>query len=94
MVFRLTADKKGVYTGTISLKDAHHGETNAVGNTISFAGALGGKIGLKYEAQAVVMNEGRSISATNGIVSFKACDSLIILLDAGTDYLNRRDKGW
>jgi alpha-L-fucosidase 2 len=94
MVFRLTADKKGAYTGTISLKDAHEGATNAVGNTISFGGALGGNIGLKYEAQAVILNEGGSISASGGIVSFKACDSLIILLDAGTDYLNQRDKGW
>ena len=42
----------------------------------------------------MVLNEGGSVSATNGIVSFKGCDSLIILLDAGTDYLNQRDKGW
>ena len=26
LVFRFTADKKGAYTGTISLKDAHQGE--------------------------------------------------------------------
>jgi len=95
LVFRLTADKKGAYTGSVSLKDAHQGETNADGNTITFSGALrAGKIGLKYEALAMVLNEGGSISATNGIVSFKACDSLLILLDAGTDYLNQRDKGW
>jgi alpha-L-fucosidase 2 len=95
MVFRLSADKKGVYSGTVSLKDAHPGGTNAVdGNTITFSGVLGGKIGLKYEAQVMVLNEGGSISATNGIVHFKDCDSLIILLDGGTDYLNQRGKGW
>jgi alpha-L-fucosidase 2 len=97
LVFRFTADKKGAYTGTVSLKDAHpEGEMSAVGNTITFSGALrAGKMNLKYEAQAVVLNEGGSISTTtNGVISFKDCDSLVILLDAGTDYLNQRDKGW
>jgi alpha-L-fucosidase 2 len=96
MVFRFTADKKGAYTGTVSLRDAHPGgQTNAAGGTITFSGALGpGKIKLKYEAQAMVLNQGGSVSATNGVVLFKGCDSLLILLDAGTDYLNQRDKGW
>jgi len=94
MVFRFTADKKGAYTGAVSLKNAHQGEAGAAGNTITFSGTLGGKIGLNYEAQALVLNTGGSIDAANGIVSFKGCDSLVILLDAGTDYLNRRDKGW
>jgi alpha-L-fucosidase 2 len=96
MVFRFTADKKGVYTGMVSLKDAHpEGATNVAGRTITFSGALKpGKIKLAYEAQAVVLNEGGSVSATNGTLSFKGCDSLTILLDAGTDYLNQRDRGW
>jgi len=94
MVFRFTADKKGAYTGSVSLKDAHEGTSNAVGNSVNFTGNLGGKPGLSYEAQAMVLNEGGTVSAANGIVSFKGCDSLIILLDAGTDYLNQRDKGW
>jgi len=98
MVFRFTADKKGAYTGTITLKDAHQGKmTNtvkAVGNTVSFAGKLGGSLGLNYEAQAMVLNEGGSVSATEAGISFKGCDSLIIFLDAGTDYLNQRAKGW
>ena len=68
--------------------------SQAVGNTVSFAGKLGGNFGLNYEAQAMVLTKGGSISATKGIVSFKGCDSLIILLDAGTDYLNQRAKGW
>jgi len=95
LVFRFTADKKGAYTGTVFLKNAHEGETNEVaGNTITFGGKLGGNLGLSYEAQTMVLNEGGSLSATHGIVSFKGCDSLIILLDAGTDYRNQRDKGW
>jgi alpha-L-fucosidase 2 len=94
IVFRFTADKKGAYTGTLWLKNAHPGETNTVGNMIGFGGKLDGKIGMSYEAQAVILNQGGSISAKDGVLSFKGCDSLTILLDAGTDYLNRRDKGW
>lgn len=94
MVYRFTADKKGAYTGSISIRDAHGGETNAANNTITISGTLGGLIGLKYEAQAMVINEGGSIIASNGSVSFKECDSIVVLLDAGTDYLNQRDKGW
>ncbi len=97
MVFRFTADKKGVYSGTVSLKDAHGSLTNTVsadGNTVSFAGKLGGGLGLNYEARAQVLNTGGSVSATGESVTFKGCDSVIILLDAGTDYLNQRAKGW
>lgn len=94
MVFHFSADKKGSYTGTLWLKNAHPGETNTVGNMIGFGGKLDGKIGMSYEAQAIILNQGGSISAKDGVLSFKGCDSLTILLDAGTDYLNRRDKGW
>ncbi len=94
MAFRFSADRKGAFTGTVSLKDAHPGVTNATGNTIAISGALGGRMSLGYEAQVRVLNDGGSVVATNGALRFKDCDSLVILLDAGTDYLNRRDKGW
>ncbi len=94
LAFKFAADQKGSYTGTVTLKDAHPGATNAVGDTLAISGALGGAIGLKYEARVTVLNAGGSVAATNGLISFKGCDSLVILLDAGTDYLNRRDKGW
>jgi len=94
MVFRFTADKKGAYSGKISLKDAHSGETNKVeGSTILFGGKIG-DFQLNYEAQAMVLNEGGSIGPAEVGIEFKDCDSLIILLDAGTDYLNQREKGW
>ena len=94
MVFRFTSDKKGAYSGKVTLKDAHEAKSAASGNTITISGTLGGKIGLSYEAQAMVLNTGGSISAADGTVSFKDCDSLIIMLDAGTNYLNRRNQGW
>jgi alpha-L-fucosidase 2 len=94
LVFRLAADRKGAYTGTVRLKDAHAGRMTAAGNTITISGKLDGNMSLAYEAQAMVRGEGGSISAADGIVSFKGCDNLVILLDAGTDYLNQRAKGW
>ncbi len=103
MVFRLTADKKGAYTGSISLSDAHGSSVKAEGNKIMFSGTLSGKykkpkenyaIRLQYEAQIIVLNKGGSLNAANGKISFKNCDSLTIMLDAGTDYINQRGKGW
>ena len=103
MVFRLTADQKEAYTGTISLSDSHKGEIKAENNTILFSGTLSGKytkpeedyeIALQYEAQVRVLNVGGTLRVENGKISFKNCDSLILLLDAGTDYLNQRSKGW
>jgi len=103
MVFRLSADTKGAYTGTLSLKDAHLGETAAEGNRLTFSGKLSGKYGrpqedyairLQYEAQVLVLNEGGTIKAADGRIMFENCDELVILLDGGTDYLNRHDKDW
>ena len=103
LVFRLTADKKHAYTGTISVTDAHKGTVKSEDNKIMFSGALTGKyrkptenyaISLKYEAQILVMNDGGSLETADGQISFKDCDSLIIMLDGGTDYLNKREKGW
>ena len=103
MVFRLTADQAGAYSGTIALKDAHNGATKADGNTLMFSGSLSGRynkpkenyaIQLHYETQVRVINEGGSLEAVGGKIKFKECDSLVILLDGGTDYLNQHDKGW
>ena len=103
LVFRLTADKKSAYTGTLWLTDAHNGTMKAEGNRITFAGTLSGKYGkpaenyairLDYEAQVLVLNEGGSVSAADGKLVFKDCDSLLVMLDGGTDYLNQRNKGW
>ncbi len=109
LVFRLTADRPGAYSGTISLQDAHGGTIRAEGNELTFSGTLSGKhslsggrgkmnenygIRLDYEARARVLNQGGSLEAAEGTIRFKGCDSLLIFLDGGTDYLNRHDKGW
>ncbi len=94
MVFRFTSDKKGAYTGTVSVNDAHGSQPVSAGNTISFTGKLGGNIGLDYEARVMVINDGGSLAAADGNITFKDCDSVTILLDGGTNYINQRSKGW
>ncbi len=52
------------------------------------------EIALDYEAQVLVLNEGGTLEAHDDQIIFKGCDALTLLLAAGTDYLNQRDKGW
>ena len=110
MVLRFTADKPSAYTGKIVLADAHEGEIVAADNRITSSGSLAGytysggsnrgkkdlqyDIVLQYEAQVVVLNDGGNLVASDGTITFKNCDSLTVLLAAGTDYLNQREKGW
>ncbi|MDT8390443.1 MAG: glycoside hydrolase family 95 protein [Lentisphaeria bacterium] len=99
MVFRLTADKPGACSGSVHLFNAHghnDGTTYTVkGNTITFTGRIKPQTrNMEYEAQAMILNQGGSIRVEDNRIVFKDCDSLTILLDAGTDYLNQRDKGW
>ena len=92
MVLRLTADKPGRYTGKITLTDAHGAKVAADKNRLTAAGALAN--GLKHETQVLVLNGGGSLKAAGGQIGFTGCDSLTLLLAAGTDYLNDHRKKW
>ena len=86
---RFTADKKATYTGSIELQDSHGAKTVVDGNRITASGTLDN--GMKFEWQVLVMNQGGSVSAgtdTNSAqIEFKNCDSLTVLVAAGTDYI-------
>jgi alpha-L-fucosidase 2 len=92
MVFRLTADKPASYTGSILLTDMHDAQINVSKDGLIASGELSNK--LKYEAQVRIVNRGGSLTAGNGAIVFKGCDSLLILLVAGTNYLDDYTKGW
>jgi len=109
MVLRFTADKPAAYSGRVSLADAHQASITAEGNRITAAGSLAGYVysggsspgrtekydlALDYEAQLLVLNEGGTLEARDGRITFKGCDALMLLLAAGTNYQNQRDKGW
>ncbi|NQU23196.1 MAG: glycoside hydrolase family 95 protein [Candidatus Nealsonbacteria bacterium] len=109
MVLQFAADKKAAYSGTIMLTDGHEAKAVARGNKITTTGSLtkyvysGGSsrgrtqtygITLDYEAQLVVLHEGGTLEASEGGIRFTDCDGLTLLLAAGTNYLNQREKGW
>jgi len=83
---RFTASKRGRYTGSIEMNDAHNAKTVVSGNGMTVSGPLDN--GLKYEWQMVVLHDGGALAAaSNGpALEFKDCDSLTLLLAAGTDY--------
>jgi alpha-L-fucosidase 2 len=109
LVLRLTADRKGEYSGRVLLRDAHQAKAVAEGNRITVSGSLASpvyadgssagrkkpyRIALDYEAQVLVLPDGGTLKAAGDQVAFTGCDSLTVLLAAGTDYVNRRDRGW
>jgi alpha-L-fucosidase 2 len=84
MVLRFSADRAGACTGTVQLRGAHKEITAAAVTSLTFAGSLDN--GLKYEARLVAINDGGSLRAGDGTLEFKNCNSLTLLIAAGTDY--------
>jgi alpha-L-fucosidase 2 len=104
IVLRLTADKPGACTGSVLLTDLHKGKVVAQANGLASTGSLAGykyedqgpgySFALDYEARVLVLNEGGSVESSDGRINFQGADSLTILLDAGTDFVNQRSRGW
>jgi len=93
MVLRYTADKKGVYTGVIGLKDAHIAKTSTEGTTLVINGLL--ENGLHYDARALVRVEGGEVvPGADSTVQVRNADGFTIYFTAGTDYSNRRNQQW
>ncbi len=84
LVIRLSADKPGSYTGAVGLLDAHAATTNAADGILGCRGALDN--GLRYEARVRVIPTGGKLSAQGAALTFTGCDSLLLLVAAGTDY--------
>ena len=109
MVFRFTADKSGALTGAITLADMHDGKIRTGKSRITATGSVQGykyaggsaskdappyNILLQYEAQVVVLNDGGTLEVAGEEISFKNANSVTLLLDAGTDFVQDRSKGW
>jgi alpha-L-fucosidase 2 len=103
MVFRFTTDKPGMLNGTVTLTDMHRGRVQAVENRLISNGSLAGyqyegkdqyALALNYEAQVLVLHQGGSLATAGDAISFKGVDSLTLLLDAGTDFVQDRRRGW
>jgi alpha-L-fucosidase 2 len=92
LVVHLAADKPGSYSGSIELNDSHGAQTVAVKNHLTDAGALAN--GLKYEAQLIAVNDGGSLQINGSLVEFTNCNSLMLLIAAGTDYAMNYAKNY
>lgn len=101
IVIHLSADRPGAHSGRIQLADMHQAKISAAGNKLISTGKVGN--GFEYEAQLLVLNQGGKASAENNggaamknyweiptpdaRLVFEGCDSLTIILTAGTNYL-------
>ena len=104
MVFRYTADKKRALSVTISVQDAHKAKITAEGRIITMSGNLAGfkyrkskkdyAVALDYEAQLRILETAGTVSTEGGTIKIDGADSFTMIVAAGTDYLNQRDKGW
>jgi len=92
MVFRFSADKVGAYNAKIRLTDMHGAKVAAQKDCLTSSGAL--KNGLKYKAQLLVLHEGGSAKAGDGVIEVAGADSITLLLAADTNYLNDYAEGW
>ena len=92
LVLHFTADKRGAYSGTLKLADAHNAHIAASGGLLTAAGKLDN--GLEYETGVQVLNTGGRITAMEGALRIENADALMILVAAGTNYLPDRARGW
>jgi len=85
MALRFSADHPGACNGALVLRGAHQ-ETTAVGDhSLNFTGRLSN--GLKYQTKLVAIHDGGTIRAGDGKLEFSGCNSLTLLVAAGTDYV-------
>ncbi len=107
IVIHMTADKPAAYTGRVQLADMHKARIVADGQRLTSVGKL--ENGFEYEAQLLVQNQGGTISAKNddaysknpwniavpaANLAFDRCDSVILILGAGTNFLQDHTRQW
>ncbi|XVJ59009.1 MAG: glycoside hydrolase family 95 protein [Tepidisphaera sp.] len=107
IVVHLTASKPGAYSGRVQLTDMHDAKITAKGETLTATGKLAN--GFEYESQLVALHQSGSIrpvedaaAATNpwkikappAGLAFERCDSLTLILSAGTNYTADHAKQW
>ncbi|HTL74588.1 MAG TPA: glycoside hydrolase N-terminal domain-containing protein [bacterium] len=107
IVIHLTANQPAAYTGRIQLADMHQARLSAAGNKLTSVGKL--KNGFEYEAQLQVLNKKGfitvkkdevpaknpwDVAAPTTSLAFDQCDSVTLILSAGTNFLQDHTKEW
>ncbi|RSZ56355.1 glycoside hydrolase family 95 protein [Massilia atriviolacea] len=102
IVARLSASQPGKYSGSIELSDMHDARIGVAGKRIYATGSLAGfsqpatSNVMDYASQVEVINEGGTLSVEGKRIVFTGCDALVLVLGAGTSYVNdasRRFQG-
>ena len=93
MVFRYTASKPGMLSGNILLKPGQM-DTAIIADArgILASGIMPNK--LKQACRIRVINSGGTVKADSEVIRFDTCDSLLLLMDARTDYKPDYKAGW
>lgn len=96
LVFKYSADAQRSLTGYILLRPARqvvNGNNLLLSsNTISFSGVMANN--LKYAAMVKAIHEGGSLRTGGDTIYFSGCHSLVLMLDARTNYRQSYDAGW
>jgi alpha-L-fucosidase 2 len=92
MVFRFSADKAAALSGKTSLKSAQGAATTASAKGLSFNGEMPNK--LKHAAVARVLATGGKTRVDGDSFIFENCDSVLVVLDARTNYQPDYKAGW
>ena len=87
-----TADRPGAHSGEVKLADGRRAVVTATNDLLLLRGQLHN--GMNYETQVSVLHEGGSIAAHDGVISFTNCNSLTLLVAAGTDYASDSAKNF
>jgi len=97
IVVHFDADRPHRFTGVIRLADAHGAHVAADGDRLVAAGALPAQDGgMRYASALRLGHHGGSVQARDGVLTFKDCDSIDLVLTAGTSYVpdaSRRFEG-
>jgi alpha-L-fucosidase 2 len=99
------ASRRSKLSPSPSLAAPEDGRTpvSAVGDRLMSSGSLVGyqyegtkpyAIALNYEAQVLALHEGGTVEVAEGRIAFTNANTLTLLLDAGTDFVQDRSKGW
>jgi alpha-L-fucosidase 2 len=105
IVIHLTADKPGACSGSIQLADMHKARIGTDGNRLISVGKLDN--GFEYEAQLLVLNQKGlvkpdesgaknpwNIEVPNTGLAFDQCNSLTLILSAGTNFIQDHTRQW
>src|SRR5439155_17844088 len=85
IVMRMSADRKGQYSGTLRLADMHGAQLALRGDRVTATGSLPN--GMRYASQVRVLHEGGSVRVKGDALAFTGCDALTLIIGAGTSYV-------